>query len=255
MLVRPDTHLRIGNDEPMQLQSGVEGAAMVELVPRFAHRVEHKLTKDGSFIFPHMPAPEVVEVRWKDRKRRLLFTSYVEVVQRHYFPLDALRGYGDGADDFSNRSDDEIYVVRQAATEIFEENAHRSFVLRLGRTKDYGRCDLVWLDHNDVSDVFTPGYDQVSDCQLERNNDNAHPFPRWIDYVYGLDHPQQVVSDAVLTLAAYMLRPSNRPLGATGESSDAGYIHFTIAGRDGATAIPEVNAVIEQFGRGVRYVM
>ena len=62
------------------------------------------------------------------------------------------------------------------------------------------------------------------------------------------------VSRAVLELAAFMLRPSNRPVGATGESSDAGYIHFTTAGRDGATSIPEVNAAIEQFGWGRRCV-
>ena len=64
----------------------------------------------------------------------------------------------------------------------------------------------------------------------------------------------EAVSRAVLELAAYMLRPSNRPIGATGESTDAGYIHFTTAGRDGATAIPEVNAAIQQFGAGERFL-
>lgn len=238
MIVTPYTHIRIGNDEQVSLKA-VDGAAYVELVPRFADRVESAV-EDGTFEFPHMTAPEVVEVRWLDEEKNLLATTCVTVVQRQYFPLEALRSYGDGTDDFSDYSD---------------ENAHRSFVLQLGRKKDYGRSDLLTVDHNDVDEVLTPGYVQVSGCQLERSNDNVEPYPRWVDYVYGFDYPPTTVSQAALMLTAYALRPSNRPLGATGESSDAGYIHFTLAGRDGATNIPEVNAVIEQFGAGVRYVL
>ena len=89
-------------------------------------------------------------------------------------------------------------------------------------------------------------------CCYERNPNLTGPFPKWVEYTYGAEEMPAEVSRAVLELAAYTLRPSNRPIGATGESTDAGYIHFTTAGRDGATAIPEVNAAIETFGAGGR---
>lgn len=113
---------------------------------------------------------------------------------------------------------------------------------------------MPYLAHNDVCELLTDGYRLVSDCQVERDGSASRPFPVWVEYLYGRDRMPAQVSRAVLELAAYMLRPTNRPIGATGESTDAGYIHFTTAGRDGATDIPEVNAAIEQFGRGVRYV-
>lgn len=254
MIVTPDNRICIGNDEPMTLTASVDGASKVELRPRFADVVTYDL-EDGAFTFPHMSVPEQVEIRWQDEEGNTLYTSYAEVVSRHYFPLQSIRTYGNGMDDFSELTDDQLYAARQAATETFEENAHRAFVQRLGRTKDYGRSELVELNHRDVDTVITQGYVQVSDCQLERDGSSVEPFPRWVDYIYGYDYPPTVISEAVLMLACYILRPSNRPLGATGESSDAGYIHFTTAGRDGATAIPEVNAVIEQFGAGLRYVM
>lgn len=142
-------------------------------------------------------------------------------------------------------------MARQAATETFEANAGRSFVRRIGQTTSYG-AGFVELEHVDVSELMTDGVELVSDCQCIVKN--ARPGMGPIEYVYGLGHVPVPVSHAVLELAAYALRPTNRPIGATGQSTDAGYIHFTTAGRDGATDVPEVNAAIEQFGRSRRCV-
>ena len=67
------------------------------------------------------------------------FTSYAEVVSRHYFGLDALRAYGDGQDDFGSMPEEALFMARQAAAEVFERNARRSFVHRIGRTARAGR--------------------------------------------------------------------------------------------------------------------
>ena len=100
-------------------------------------------------------------------------------------------------------------------------------------------------------EVLTPGYLQAGYSLIERDGRCGRTFPCEVEFVYGRDEVPAEVSRAVLELAAYTLRPSNRPVGATGESTDAGgYIHFIAAGRDGATAVPEVNAAIEMFGRG-----
>lgn len=140
-------------------------------------------------------------------------------------------------------------MARQVATETFEANARRSFTRRLGSTAYYG-AEFVELAHNDVREMMTGCMRLVSDCQCVPSGPVTGVTE--IEYVYGLDHVPAPVSRAVLTLAAYILRPTNRPIGATGESTEGGYIHFTTAGRDGATDVPEVNAAIAQYGRSPR---
>ena len=259
MIVRPETTIRIAHDEPITLEYAAADNA--RLTPRRAGEARRVKLEGHSFAYPGLDAqpplifadPDIVILEWLSGDT-VLAENRLEIVSRHYFTLDDLKNYGDGRDEFAGIDDDKLRMCRQAATEVFEVNARRSFVQRIGRTKDYGRSDLVYLNHGDVSEILTDGYVPVSDVQLERTPDNRGPYPRFVEYVYGLETVPAAVSEAVLMLAAYTLRPTNRPIGASGESSDAGYIHFTIAGRDGATAIPEVNAVIEQFGRGPGYV-
>lgn len=244
MVVSPDTTVRIAASERVPLSlDACPDAAHATVTPRFGDPAKVALVK-GALTLPSFVFPNFLTVEWGDTG----LTSYVELVSRHYFRLDALKSYGDGMDDFASLDDSVLYEARQAATEVFEEASCRSFVQRVGKTKDYGRGRLLDLAHNDVSEVYTDGYALVSDCQAERTT-CRRPYPSWVEYRYGVRSVPSQVSRAVLELAAYMLRPANRPIGATGESTDAGYIHFTTAGRDGATDIPEVNAAIEQFGR------
>ncbi len=251
MKVKPNTTLRIANSEAvsLELDAGAELEG-VRIVPRFGDAVSIPLD-GGSFEWPALTAPNTAVIEWLGSgSDDAAFTNAVEVVDRHYFGLDALKGYGDGRDEFDDLPDEVLWAARQAATDIFEEAADRSFVERIGRIKDYGRDGLLATDH-DLREIMTDGYTQKSDSYIARARP-CGPFPKWVEYTYGAEMPA-AVSAAVLELAAYMLRPSNRPIGATGESTDAGYIHFTTAGRDGATSIPEVNAVIQQFGAGERY--
>lgn len=254
MLVPPDTTIRLANSEQMTLALNVDDApSSVRLSPRFGG--EQVLALDaGAFTFPSLQAPNSVAVEWLDDDGETLHTSYAEVVSSHYFRLDDLRSYGDGQDDFGDADEETLFMARQAATEVFEQNARRSFVHRVGKTKDYGNRHMFYLKDNDVYEVLTEGYRLLSDCQCEYGWDTQQEYPVEVEYLYGCDTIPAQVSRAVLVLAAYMLRPTNRPIGATGESTDAGYIRFTTAGIDGATDVPEVNAAIEQFGRGVRYL-
>ena len=254
MLVSPDTICRVANSEAVSLRLDADAQpAAARLDAVLGDWGADAELDGGELAFPSVPAPNVVRVRWLDADGGELHDTYVEVVSSHYFRLAALRSYGDGRDEFHRLSDEVLYQARQAATEVFEEAANRSFVHRLGRTKDYGRDGLLQLAHNDVYELVTPGYALASDSQCTRDS-HAGPYPAWVSYKYGCQTVPAQVSRAVLELAAYMLRPTNRPIGATGESTDAGYIHFTTAGRDGATDIPEVNAAVEQFGRGPQLV-
>lgn len=254
MKIAPDTTIRVANSEAVSLELDVTAElGEVRLLPKFGEATV--LPLDGNaFDWPILSAiPNAVTVEWRaSGSTDAAFKNRVEVVEAHYFPLDRLKAYGDGRDDFGDLDDEVLWAARQAATDVFEEAAHRCFVARLGRVKDYGRDGLLAADH-DLREIITDGYAQESDSQLRRAG-ACGPFPKWVEYVYGADVMPAAVSGAVLELAAYTLRPSNRPIGATGESTDAGYIHFTTAGRDGATAIPEVNAAIEMFGAGERFL-
>lgn len=253
MKVKPNTKLRIANSEAvsLELDAGVELEG-VRIVPRFGEAVSIPLD-GGSFDWPALTAPNTAVIEWLGSgSDDAAYTNAVEVVDRHYFSLEELTAYGDGRDEFDKLPEETLWAARQAATDIFEEAAHRSFVCRIGRTKDYGRDDPIAAAH-DLREIITDGYAHESDSYIGRIGP-CGPFPAFVEYTYGADQMPAAVSRAVLDLAAYMLRPTNRPIGATGESTDAGYIHFTTAGRDGATAIPEVNAVIQQFGAGGRFV-
>lgn len=245
----PGTTLRVASGEPVALLLG-EGASSAVLRPRLGDEAALDVSPDGEVALPLVAAPDVADMEWVSPDGQTM-SSRVEFVSRHYFGLSELSGYGDGQDDFSSVPEDRLWACRQAATEVFERNARRSFVQRVGRAKDWGR-GLVNLPYGDAYEVLTEGYALVSDRQAAPDGSLHTPYPRWVEYLYGLDSVPYQVSRAVLELAAYMLRPSNRPVGATGESTDAGFIRFTTAGQDGPTDIPEVNAAIEQFGRGVQ---
>ncbi len=250
MKILPGTTISLANGEVASLElDSSSPISSVTLLPRFGEQTAPEVV-EGSFVPPEFPFPNSVTVEWRGESGSLEATSTLEIVSGIYFTLDQLRNYSE-QDDFSELPDEVLFRAREAAIEIFEKNANRSFVQRLGFTRDYGHGELLNLAHGDVYELLSKDYQLISDSQACRvPGCHALEFPRLVEYKYGLDGIPSAVSQAVLSLTAYMLRPSNRPIGATGESSDAGYIHFTIAGRDGFTPIPEVNAVIQQFGRG-----
>lgn len=245
MLTAPDTTTRIANSEVVTITLDADAApAKVRLVPRISGELVLDVEENG-FKFPAFDAPDLVTVEWLGSDGARLFTSYAEVVSSHYFSIDDLKA--SVQDEFSDYPEESLYKARQAATETFEENARRSFVHRIGRTKDYRGRPLLALRHNDVYEILTDGYRLVSDCQAEPTAPQA--LPVWVEYLYGADSVPTQVSRAVLDLAAYYLRPQATPERATGEATEAGFIRYTLAGRDGATGLPEVDATIEQFGR------
>lgn len=241
MKVQPYSTLRLAYTDSVRLEPDTDAAPdRAALLLGSGTALQLRLA-DGSLDFPSVAAPDTVRVNWYEGEK-LLFTTFVVVVTRHYFELDALKGM-DETDDFSDVTEEGFWAARQAATETFERNANRSFVQQMGVTKTY-RGGFVWLKHNDVCEILTPGWRLVSDCQAVGPEGEAS-----IRYRYGLTEVPVRVSEAVLALAAYYLRPQATPARATGEATDAGFIRYTLAGRDGATGLPEVDAIIEQFGR------
>lgn len=244
MRIYPGEHIDVANSEPIELELQVDAAPASVTVTCDGTETVIELD-DGAFTLPTYDAPTSLSIGWTGCPAPVT----CDVIDRFYFPADALIWYDGGRDGFERMDERERFMARQAATEVFEQNAKRSFVARRGSTVDYGHGELVPLAH-DLRTIETDGYAIASGSTARRTR--CMDFPQTVEFTYGAGYVPAEVSNAVLTLAAYILRPSNRPIGATGESSDAGYIHFTTAGRDGATAIPEVNAAIQQFGAGDR---
>lgn len=248
MNVYPGTSTTVSNAEAVQLRLDVDTPLpRVRLVPRFGVARALDLV-ENEFSLPPIAAPNQVALEWLDADGKIAYGCVLEVVSQHYFSLDDLAHYGDGSDDFGSRTEEELLKARKAATEVIELNAHRSFVRRIGRTKVYAPSDQIILDHNDVVEIITPGFIQIGDSLAIVDPTRPIEFPVWIEYVYGEGCVPQQISNAALTLAAYYLRPDATPSRATGEATEAGFLRYTLAGRDGVTGLPEVDATIEQFG-------
>lgn len=80
----------------------------------------------------------------------------------------------------------------------------------------------------------------------------AWPFGRnniELHYVHGYDRTPGAITRAALILAREYLVKSDLPGRATATSIGDQMFRLTIAGRDGYTGIPDVDAAIDQFGR------
>ena len=70
-----------------------------------------------------------------------------------------------------------------------------------------------------------------------------------VHYEHGLDYPDAPVASAAMLLAREYLVRSALSSRATVEATDVGFFRVSVAGPDRPTGIPEVDAVITDFGR------
>lgn len=80
----------------------------------------------------------------------------------------------------------------------------------------------------------------------------AWPFGKGnikLHYEHGFDRPPGAITRAALLLAREYLVKSDLPARATATSMGDQFFRITVAGRDGVTGLPDVDAAIDQFGR------
>lgn len=199
------------------------------------------------------PAPQGVgsyAASWVDAAGRNR-TSTVEVVGWHYFGLDEMRDADyDGC--CTDATDSELASARQTATEVFERACRRSFTARRARAivsaNMNGFAELPWSDVDSAEARTMDGTavecDLVGDCQ-------AYVGARkcLVTASYGMHETPDEVRRACIEYALYLMRPDSRPSNAVGQSTDFGFVRFSLAGRDGATGLVEVDAVIKAWSR------
>ena len=264
MLVRAGDYIRLATGESIALELHPCDALGALVTPTAA-----SAELDGEAIEVTITAQHDValtvpaqELGWHELDVTIdgtVYTVSIESVGSHYFTIAELRTYGqngqtDNFTDTTRYPAAALFWARQAAESVIERNSCVSFTRRHATaTIDPRKGNFIALQPYTHSAAVTDedGNDVpawlVSDRQLQLGWINPFGGPLTVEYIYGIDAPAPI-RRAALKLAANYLRPLNRPEQATGESSDYGYITYTLAGRDGATGIPEVDAAIKQYG-------
>ena len=179
----------------------------------------------------------------------------VDVVPWHLFGLDEMREAADPGE-LDGVTAAGMEDARERATLKLERSCRRSFLRRTRRAKVAwrrfgGSCPLPWVDVAEVAPapVSPAGVALELECDSVCSVRGPAPWPVDVVATYGLAPAPADVRDAAVQLALYYLRPDSRPSNAMGESTELGYMRFSIAGRDGATGLIEVDAVIGQWER------
>lgn len=182
-------------------------------------------------------------------------TTFINVVASHLCSIQDIRRYNAGAnvdnfEDASRYPSSLIFEARAIATEIIERACGVHFSKHWNSFEVLKPQPVVAFPDCMVSNATIKNggaVDMLSDCQASVCKVSEYPVE--IEYICGFDQTPEDVSAAVVKLAASILRPLNRPECATGESTELGYISYTLAGRDGATGIPDVDAAIMRYRR------
>lgn len=251
----PGTTVRVTPRDAATLALGEAAAgAAVAFAPAMGEPVTAEADEAGQVAVPTFQPPELVSVTWDEGGVECV--AAVEVVQSHYCSLADVLGHGAEGDTPEDHGADEAaaWEARAWATEVVERNARRRFVptivvqdaMPTGRVEPLDWPDATALTWEPDGAMAVPVGDSAVVVAAPRQ---PMPAPVRLTYRAGLASVPAAIRAATAALAASRLVPSRIPDRATGESTDAGMLHFTLAGIDGATGIPDVDAAIEQWGR------
>lgn len=156
-----------------------------------------------------------------------------------------------------------LATVRDAIEECAEKNGMCAFRPRGRRVKlsGTGRTRLV-LPDMDLREVYSVTVDgtaltttELAALRMDGNvlwREDGWPggFANTsVHYAYGYDRVPGPVRRGALALAREYVGPNNLPARATATQVNDLYYRITVAGRDGATGVPDFDAAIAQFGR------
>jgi hypothetical protein len=181
----------------------------------------------------------------------------------YYFTLEELRAEYPELSNATKYTDAKLAADRDYAEVRFERAAKVAFVPRevaetlvgngttvllLSPIVEVGPLTGVYIDGAALSEAQVDAIVVRKYGALER----ADLWPKGaaivVEYVHGYDEPPEPVKGAVMMLAAERALPSTIPYRATSLSTELGNYCISQADKTGRTGIPEVDAVIAQFG-------
>lgn len=185
-------------------------------------------------------------------------TTTFEVVGRVPLSVADIRSNDEDLADIVKYPAAVISAEMQAAWDILDQGLRVGMVPRGSReTHDGTGTTALIVDHLFLRTVVaaTVGGSTVTGLVPKRHGVIVNPAG-WtvgdgnvaVHYTHGWDTPPDPVLAALRLLTIDRLIPRSTPSRATSLSTDVGAFRLTIAGRDGWTGIPDVDAVIDQFG-------
>lgn len=197
----------------------------------------------------------------------LTVTRMAEVVGGFAFTVRECRGHDETLADEAKYPTPAIIEARTFAEQRFENAAEVAYVPRYARVTAtrptitpagpslpslyWGPTSWLLVPDVEIRRLLTVDGAAPTDTQtLDRTGRLSGVNPgQVVEYEHGRDGYPAEVKRATLMLAADYLIKSALPSRATSVSTDEGYLRISVAGRDGLTGIPEVDAAIEQYGR------
>lgn len=213
------------------------------------------------------------------------WTDYIDLCGGYLFEIPDLRAQDRAFTDTTKYPTSLIRQVRTWVEDVIEgpRAAQVSFVQRGtrvtidGTSPDYNLGFSPLLYGNDYRDLLVPDFEvqtlysasingtaltptEISEIQIKDNvlhRSAGVQWPAWpyghgnisLHYSHGFPRPPGAITRAALILAREYLIKSDLPGRATATSIGDQLFRLTIAGRDGVTGIPDVDAAIDQFGR------
>jgi hypothetical protein len=198
------------------------------------------------------------------------WTSTVEIVGGYIFEIADLRSQDRAFADTTKYPTSMLREIRTWVEDVIEgpRAANVAFVPRGSRViTDGTERTAIMVPDLEVRSVYSVSVSgtawttpqvatlTVDDGVLWINNDS--PISAWttghrnvnIHYTHGYSTPPGAITRAALMLAREYLLKTDIPGRATATSIGDQMFRLTIAGRDGVTGLPEVDAAIQQFGR------
>jgi len=204
-------------------------------------------------------------------------TYAVEVIGNHLFEIGELREMDNSLSSSTTYTPAQIRKARDEATQRIENAAQVPFSRRIKRATLSGDgTTRLMLDDTDIIEVMSVeiygedvGTDlidedftaiELADVEIDAKEGvlvrTDHDWPEGhdniiVEYEYGYQTTPGPVRRAAMLLAIEALVPSSLPPRATAQSTDLGDFRISLANPDAGrdTGIPEVDAVIAQYGR------
>ena len=191
--------------------------------------------------------------------------SIIELCGGYLFELAEMRAFDAAFASATTYPDAKMRAARTAAEQRLERACRVAFVPRARRVVLAGNgSDTLCLPDNAVRSVtsltvdgtaFTA--DELAALDVREwgrvTRGDAYDFESGavveVFYKHGLDYPDAPVVQAAMLLAREYLVRSALSSRATVEATDVGFFRVSVAGPDRPTGIPEVDAVITDFGR------
>jgi hypothetical protein len=237
--------------------AGVEVHAGAAAISTDEHSLSATIPSDA------LPMLDSYLVRWSATAAGVayLWTTILEVCGGHLFTLAAMRA---SRSEFASLPTEQLLAARTLAEARFEEECRVAFVPRGARERLRGDgSSTLLLARVALREVIALAVDGASwsaeqiaaliaeEAGILRRED-GWPAGAVVDvhYSHGYDRPEAPVTDAALRLAREYAFPDSRlPPRAVLQATEYGSFRLATPGRDGATGLPDVDAVIARYSR------